>query len=1457
MSSAAPPIASLTDLQTVLQSQVDATKAIKVSAATLTAAQLNPREDFDAIVRAHLVLGAGDLTVGYTGEVPPATGDTLTLSGSATLLGVAAVPVTVTFTAPETGTADVQVAVELPAGWTLGSSFKALAFAPFDELALTDAHYVVTTMPHDTYTWNGSAQALVQGSQLLSLVTLNGPLAVAIALLEGGSTTDAVPLTGVVDPSKLTDLGAGLPAVKLSAPLGHGIAVPHFPLSAPRVELATGPDEQGGMLAWLSFATTLSVNDTPLCDFSALVASGAKAVTFGISPLDPPSKQSLTPATMIGLLGADYTSAIPEPLEKVFDAVALKGLSATVSLGGSIALQSVSASIGSSGPWGYGQFEIEETTLQVTAIAPLGTGPMIFSFEAKADLFPDVFKGEFDVEVQYDLSTKDMAVAAAFVGDVALSNVVSGLSGGTVTLPDDLEMTFSNFGAALNAPSQGPVEYTLYGTADAAVTLPFLGVHVDGQLQLLVDSAAKKYELIGGLVIGDSAFGVTVDLAGDDKTITGTWQALNKDYLGIDKLASAIGITAPPIPEGLDLNLDSATLSYDITNTILTLEASSATYGKAVLVALKSTSWSFFFGLEIDYVIGLSDIPIIGPELKKVVSVQVDEIQVLVSSPLDQAAATLIDGELTKLGGSYPQVPAAGMSGVALAMVFDAGGDKTTLTIAAPPPKSGPDPSEVQAAHTVLVPLTAEAPAPPPSPSDGTVWLTLQKSFGPIAFQKVGIRYRDSVLYFLMNASVSAGGLTIAVMGLGAGSPLTSFKPKFTIDGLAITYAEGPVELSGALVGSIEPQVDFYGELVLGVEQLQIAALGGYCEVDGHPSFFLYAVLDYPIGGPSFFFVTGLAAGFGFNRKLVIPPVDGVATFPLVQWAEGAGNPPPMDTDAIADAVTKVIGELSSSGVVAPSVGDYWLAVGVRFTSFELVNSFALLTVEFGTEFEIALLGMSSVQLPPAPAPPVALAQLELEAAFIPSQGLLSVSGQLTPQSFLLSPDCHLTGGFALVTWFSGDHEGQFVVTLGGYSPRFDKPSYYPTVPRLGLNWQVTPELAVSGDLYFALTSSAVMAGGGLSAVWQSGSIRAWFDVEADFLLVFEPFHYYITAGIHLGASFKIDLLFTSFTVSIHLGVDLEIWGPEFAGKATIDLSIISFTITFGSGTADTSTTIGWGEFVDKLLPSKSAGPAMSANGASRNGALLGAAAAGAADDTEPAVVQITVQAGLVKRLSDADDELNWVVNGEQLQLVTQSAIPTKDWTFSANVTLVPDAPATNTDFGVGPAGVSSKTFASTHAIDITSTEDCAFHADPVVRNVPAALWQTRQFDHGVPVGVDPLNSTTVDGVAVGFTITPFVTPPDHTLPIRIEDLEYTIADSIKGFAWTDAIAPETDPFDGQTVWGTIAAPGPAAVRMQLVDVIATEGWSVPTTIDVTELASRAAYDLIADPVLRLLGEQR
>ncbi|PON15540.1 hypothetical protein C2W62_23235 [Candidatus Entotheonella serta] len=635
----------------------------------------------------------------------------------------------------------------------------------------------------------------------------------------------------------------------------------------------------------------------------------------------------------------------------------------------------------------------------------------------------------------------------------------------------------------------------------------------------------------------------------------------------------------------------------------------------------------------------------------------------LASAPISAMAAAGINQQIQTVDAmnAYPRLPDQGVQAtVILSAQLSLGQTSQPVNISlggqTPPPDMG----------------MLEEPALLPAPSGPSLppvrWFEIQKAFGPVHFQKIGIRYAEQRLFILLDMSLTAGGLTIELTGLGLSSTLQHFDPEFTIEGIAVTFAEGPVSVSGGLEGTIHP-VNLVGELVISAPELTIAALGAYAEVDHHPSFFLYAVLDYPIGGPAAFFVTGLALGFGFNRKLVLPSVAGVATFPFVEWAMGTGNAPGMDTGGnIGQQVDQVLETLSTQGVVAPSIGEDWLAVGVRFTSYELLNSFALATVIFGTEFELALLGLSRLSIPVAVKPPVAQAELAIKAAFVPKSGLLSISAQLTPNSYILSPSSHLTGGFVFYLWFSGPHAGEFVVTLGGYSPRFTPPEYYPQVPRLGLNWALPGgNLTIKGDLYFALTSSAVMAGGELSAVWHSGDLRAWFTVQADFLMVFKPFHYYISASISIGASFRINLLFTKVTETIHVGVSLQLWGPQFTGVARVDLSIISFTIHFGDSQQQTTTTISWREFVKQLLPGTSTAHIM------------------ALPAPEPAVssmVQITVTRGLIKALSDQPDAINAVVNGETFEIVT--LMPSFPQNVTCLATILPWPPTPNSHNRMG-----------------------------------------------------------------------------------------------------------------------------------------------------------------------------
>ncbi len=996
----------------------------------------------------------------------------------------------------------------------------------------------------------------------------------------------------------------------------------------------------------------------------------------------------------------------------------------------------------------------------------------------------------------------------------------------------------------------------------------------------------------GTIEVGSNLFTVDLDFH-KDTVLSVEWKAENNEVVTIADLCGLVGIPPPDIPKDFDLDLVQVDGLYDITAQVLALGAVSQTWGLAdVVIWHDSTSgWQFYFGLATSKTISLSALPLVGSEIAKFGQVSLDDIEGMAAVPaLTGPAAGKIIPIIQQMdqtaGKTYPQPPVAGLpDGVALSMSFDVNGTKTPISIGtSPPPPVPPGPP----------PPPPPGPPPPPArpsgstpttSSDGTKWFAVQQSIGPVAIQKVGVRYSDSMLWALMNATVTVGGMELGLLGLGMGSPLSSFDPHFTISGITVSMQEGEIAFSGALVGSIDP-VNLYGEISLEMGPISLGALAGYANYEGDPSFFLYAVLDAPLGGPSFFFVTGISAGFGINRQLLIPDITGVASFPLVQWAVGINAPSSSPSGNIGDQVLATMTTLTQSGVIAPNIGEYWFGAGIRFTSFELLDTFALVTVSLGKDFEIDLLGLSSLSLPPDDPAPIAYGQLAIKASFKPSQGVISIEGQLTNASYVLSKNCHLTGGFAFYLWYSGDHAGQFVVSLGGYSPHFTAPKYYPVVPRLGLNWQVTGDLSITGAEYFTLTSSAVMAGGSMSAVWQSGGLKAWFDVQADFLLVFQPLHYYISASIDLGASFSIDLWFTTITITIHIGVGAEIWGPDFSGEIDVDLDIISFTIGFGDASRSGDTTVDWNTFTQQLLPKSPSSTNQQAEAQlARRPAMLAAATEedAPATDPPPPLLQINSSVGIINTFDPATTGLDWLVDGHSFQCTVVSNIPLKTYEFldtlpqddgndrPPDIELAPaeDQPkgdgttaVPNIAFGVGPVGISSDpgAFTSDLTLQVTTMEDSIFHAVMQIGNISKAMWEARDFDsNGVPQNVDPLNDTTINNVLTGFTLIPWVPPPDVTLPILLQNLQYTIDPALQTLTWSDPVVQTADPFDAamQTVQNTIGTANPTANRAALIASINRSGFAVSTEVDVSTLADPATTYLLAQPALRYLGEAR
>lgn len=591
-----------------------------------------------------------------------------------------------------------------------------------------------------------------------------------------------------------------------------------------------------------------------------------------------------------------------------------------------------------------------------------------------------------------------------------------------------------------------------------------------------------------------------------------------------------------------------------------------------------------------------------------------------------------------------------------------------------------------------------QAGPPPPQAvptADGIQWFDIKKNFGPLHLSRAGFKLGTSggveVIGYL-DGGLSLMGLTVELMGLSVSTTLTGtnkFKPTFGLNGLGLDFKNGPLEIGGALYKLADKDItEFDGMATIRTQSLQLSAIGSFAELaSGDKSLFIYALLNYPLGGPAFFYVTGLAAGFGYNRRLLIPPVDQLKQFPLIAEAMASEpDPPTTDLSQMKDFISAKMAGMRA--YLPPQVGEYFFAIGVRFSSFELLDSFALLTVQFGEHFEVDVLGISTMLVPPkVKETPIAEAQLLLKAAVIPDEGIVLVQAQLTNDSYIFSRDCHLTGGFAFASWLKGEHQGDFVISLGGYHPQFKVPSHYPKVPRVGFNWTITPELTVKGGGYYALVPHAIMAGGSLDALFQTSIVKAWFKLNADFLLMWKPFHYDAQLSIDIGAEIIIHF-FGTHTIGIDASADLHLWGPEFGGHARVDVKVIGitfhFSIDFGAEPS-TPDPIHWNEFRDTFLP---------------------------ADNK---IASLNVERGLERTIKDEDGKDVLVINRKEFSIVTNSVVPVKSLSGSFSH-------AADTAFGVAPMNQSSVT-SSEHQVVVSGKAASQLKMEPVVNSLPAALW--------------------------------------------------------------------------------------------------------------------------------------
>lgn len=1155
-------------------------------------------ESFDDDLKRALLLDPGPLTIDPSGDLDQ-SGNAITFSGTAAgILGLTdPVTISVEITHENDVVQSLRLEIDPGAGWTFPQSFPYLPADPFGDLALDSPTFVYTTGAIENYAGPGANPiSLVPGMNFAALLD---PDSVGIpALIADVLPASALPFYGPITPGfdftfQGTTVLAPLPQMRLQAALEESVlSIANFTLSAPRLqlEIPQGDPTQGAIF---SVAADLELDrdggDPISYEFYTPLISGLGLNRFFLVP------ETEASALTLGDL-ADWTAGagglndlLPDALADLFGSIGLKGFS--LGLDQNLAPDAFSLRVGTTDTWSFGSLDVTDLDLIVDHFSSLGGTTQSFTsayFEALLDLNSDLFEGGFKLQISVDGDS--LNVSGEFVGEVPLGTLLQELSGTAVKAPDGIELTFTEF-SALFSESDGNLQYTLFGNSELEIDFTLASQTVTGSFNIEVNSDGSNlsYFLFGGILLGENYFQASLELGSDFDILEANWQALSEDsYLQLQDLFDLVGVQGVSIPENLDLALDAIGLTYDFDSGELTIAASSANYGNAIFVYDPNAGDPvYFFGLAIDRDIDLSNLPLIDKTLSDEEKLAVSELQFYLSS---QAISGDLAAQINTsvAGEGFPLIPAQGISaGLGFSLLLDFGGDQIPISLGS----GGDGSSTVPEAATIQPqPVQGDKSAvqvPDSSAPDGTTWFKVQKKFGPVSFTRVGFRYEDGALKFELDGALQLGGLSLSVEGLSAKVPLDSFAPTFSFSGLGLEYSNPSLEVAGALLKQDPPQApadfEFAGALIARAGNLSLSAIGAYAQVYGQTSLFVFADVREPLGGPPYFFITGLVGGFGYNSQLRIPAIDEVADFPFVQGLSnvnvlGGTNPNPLDV------LDNVLGADTGNPWITPQVGDGWLAAGLEFSTFGLVNSTAVVTAAFGSDLKVAIIGLSKARFPKTGNKTYAYVELELEAVFAPSEGVVSFQAQLSDNSFLLDQACKLTGGYAMYFWYGDSPQaGDFVITLGGYSPYFKPPSWYPQVPRLGFNWNLDSRISITGEAYYALTPSALMAGGLLDAKYEHKKLKAWFKAYADIIVWWNPFRFIAEIGISIGASYKLKVGFIHKTFKVELGADLKLWGPPTGGKVKVHWWVVTIKVEFGADLEDQAAVQDWPTFSEML----------------------------------------------------------------------------------------------------------------------------------------------------------------------------------------------------------------------------------------------------------------------------------
>lgn len=328
-------------------------------------------------------------------------------------------------------------------------------------------------------------------------------------------------------------------------------------------------------------------------------------------------------------------------------------------------------------------------------------------------------------------------------------------------------------------------------------------------------------------------------------------------------------------------------------------------------------------------------------------------------------------------------------------------------------------------------------------------------------------------------------------------------------DGIEVALMLAPVSGGGLVRRTADGG---YGGLIaidLGFAALQAAALLGPPS-RGAPTTFLVALAArFPAPGIQLGFgiaLDGVGGLVGVNRR-----ADDEALRRLV--CEGNADRV-LFPDHVLDRADEVIAALGSAFPIAP--GRFLIGPMLQVSWLDrMVSLSAALVLELPAPTRAILIGRLLVGVPNPDVPLVRL-QASVLGRVDPSVPVVELLASLAG-SWIAG--LSLSGEVYLLT--RGGDQAVFVLSAGGFHPRYSRPAGVPALRRLALDLAPGGSWGLRAEAYLAVTSNAVMFGGRvqLEAMIAGCGVEGWLGLDA--LFAFEPafgFAVHVYAGVAVRA---------------------------------------------------------------------------------------------------------------------------------------------------------------------------------------------------------------------------------------------------------------------------------------------------------------------------------------------------